>query len=488
MKTPDSDEVWQFTYSSSGGKNNGYFCIWSFEGQNRIDVARDDFHYLIELGCNQKTASTVIGAFLTASYAKHGGPVLFAPAVLPSYSYIPEVFGLPGENDETKVIATCEANLRKSIALDSVDDIVSAVSGPAIILYLIHFAMLSTAILPLQRADDEDKSWRVDITLKTITFELFDVTEAAGLTIAPIEQSDVAPPRLYGHFMFQTDTVEYFKMEPDDLIYFFPGRRFGGWYGKPDDWSTIRLDNDIDLDLMIQTVQRFDRRYTTVGRFKLPFPKDIPLTQFGFSGLKLSAHPHGIWFQPLEADKSFHPVFWWEPGKPFTDMRLASEYLPMDLTRLFDLALSCLWRDMNAENQSVVEIERKSAKTPKKRAKKHRNGKHQPYVRQFPRSPYASGRVRQWSNPAERRRIRRAYRAGGRPRRMPKGLDGHANPELLALADEHGIIVPPGYTYVRPHVRGSRGGADAEPVVIRSRGLATLVTIKVDGTKGATDG
>jgi hypothetical protein len=297
--------------------------------------------------------------------------------------------------------------------------------------------------------------------------------------------------------MFQIDTFQYFKIGTDSLRYFV-SKYFPGWYhstGCQFD-ATGLVNPDIDIQAMIETVLIFERRYTTVGKFKLPFPKDVPLVKAGYDGLKLSVTPNGIWWQALGPGDNFQPVAWWEPEIRLNRMRVCLEYFSAELIDLFDLALSCLWRDMNAEGDIVTAQPAKPADGKKSgdfgKKKKRRNRKNgnsngyksesvdsneTEYVRSFPRRHYQSGQIRQWSSAKERRHIRRAYQAGGRPRRLPKGLDGIANPEQLRLADEHGVTIPPGYTYVRPHIRGGRHGAEVEAIRIRARGLATLIAV-----------
>lgn len=53
--------------------------------------------------------------------------------------------------------------------------------------------------------------------------------------------------------------------------------------------------------------------------------------------------------------------------------------------------------------------------------------------------------------------------------------------EAEEAARAYGVVLPDGYTFVRPFVRGREGGeedAAAPPrIVVRSRGLASLVSL-----------
>lgn len=97
----------------------------------------------------------------------------------------------------------------------------------------------------------------------------------------------------------------------------------------------------------------------------------------------------------------------------------------------------------------------------------------------LPRRLSLSG-AREWGSPEEREQIRlRMHGVAGHLRRLAENWSRSLEAEEAARA--YGVVLPDGYTFVRPFVRGGEGveeGAVApQRVVVRSRGLASLVSL-----------
>lgn len=87
------------------------------------------------------------------------------------------------------------------------------------------------------------------------------------------------------------------------------------------------------------------------------------------------------------------------------------------------------------------------------------------------RSIHYSGH-REWGTAEERDIItRRSHGVRGHLRELPEGWQRSEAAE--GEAREWGFVLPEGYTFVRPHVRGGHDH-DPAPIVARARGLQTL--------------
>lgn len=85
-----------------------------------------------------------------------------------------------------------------------------------------------------------------------------------------------------------------------------------------------------------------------------------------------------------------------------------------------------------------------------------------------------SGKV-EWSSPEDREIIvRRTHGVRGHLRILQEGW--RCSEEAECEARDWGFVMPEGYTFVRPHVRGGHDDG-LEPVIAKARGLQTLGTL-----------
>jgi hypothetical protein len=84
--------------------------------------------------------------------------------------------------------------------------------------------------------------------------------------------------------------------------------------------------------------------------------------------------------------------------------------------------------------------------------------------------------VRRWGTEEEVAAVRRAHAVRGHLRRLDGGRK--ASEVARKAAEEYGIVLPDGRTFVRPHVRGGRVEAgSAQPPRLRAKGLATVAAV-----------
>jgi hypothetical protein len=91
----------------------------------------------------------------------------------------------------------------------------------------------------------------------------------------------------------------------------------------------------------------------------------------------------------------------------------------------------------------------------------------------FPRA----GGGRRWGSYAEWALARRASAVRPHLRRLPRGK--RPTPRALSLAEAWGLVLPRGYTFVGPHLRGGKPAAGA--VRVRARGLVSLLSLGAAG-------
>ena len=71
---------------------------------------------------------------------------------------------------------------------------------------------------------------------------------------------------------------------------------------------------------------------------------------------------------------------------------------------------------------------------------------------------------------------RQAHGVRGHLRRLRSGWSASGN--ATTTAEEFGMTIPDGFTFVRPHIRGEGQIDDPDnEVIVRSRGLASVMTL-----------
>jgi len=73
----------------------------------------------------------------------------------------------------------------------------------------------------------------------------------------------------------------------------------------------------------------------------------------------------------------------------------------------------------------------------------------------------------------------RTHGVRGHLRRLPAGWK--ASQEAKEIAQGFGVLVPDGFTFVRPHVRGHGDGGDQSTapaeIIVQARGLASVMML-----------
>jgi hypothetical protein len=254
-------------------------------------------------------------------------------------------------------------------------------------------------------------------------------------------------------------------------------------------WSPFEaylLFNDDDLDVLKSTaatlirIAESQKRYVPQGDFFLHLPENIQ-SLIGVDTLRLIVDPNGIWVVPYNPDKDrYGQSFRYNPHAPD---HLSPAICGTGYREILDVILSALWHDLLTGGHSGLYPHPTPrpyrAVSPASHASTTRSQRAQTPVYSPLRRRTETITIEgwhAWGSDEERRIIqRRAHQVRGFLRRLPHGQ--RPSEQALDNALFYGLIVPDGYTFVRPHVRGRQAG-DTNPVEIRTRGLATaLITL-----------
>ncbi len=249
------------------------------------------------------------------------------------------------------------------------------------------------------------------------------------------------------------------------------------------DTQDVRLMNALTASLLREAGEK--AVYVPYGHFYLEMPEGLPLrSQWSVQGLRLWALPDGFWVSVIDKEGQRSSSFRWtvDPDTPLRTWVISADAMPV-----LDVTLAALWHDLRIAGEKAVPS---STGTKQRRSGTLRRDDNEAAVRQragkrvLPSRRLVLQGRRQWGTRNERRTIqRRSHGVRGHLRQLPEGWK--AGGEAKALAVQFGMVVPEGYTFVRPHVRGGERGTSGpgqtmtgtEDTIIVSRGLATVLTL-----------
>ena len=292
----------------------------------------------------------------------------------------------------------------------------------------------------------------------------------------------VTPANLETALLWWPQVLEWDRgIPPEVLLWYCPGGMHDGSRATLDRgrWSAEEIRN-IDPRMCAAVASSLlgeaerSARYVPFGRFTLLLPEELPLRRWNVEALRIAADPQGMWVG-LAAEGGRVPLsFRWEPGKPITRGLVDTLVVP-----LVEAVLAAVWHDLRVAGEAPFpRRERRPAEQREEPPAEPQERPGKPPVRTFP-SPLRVSLEghREWGEPDERRRIvRRAHGVRGHIRLLSAGWKRSAQAEQAAAI--YGIVLPEGYTFVRPHVRGREKEQGEELVpVVRVKGLATVLTL-----------
>jgi len=252
---------------------------------------------------------------------------------------------------------------------------------------------------------------------------------------------------------------------------------------RGEDDETSRLAAGLFRALMEVAAQ--EARYVPQGRLRVRTEGLPPLQARGVAAFRVAADPHGLWLRPVNPEGLEGEIF-----------RLDRELPPRpDLAEVDPFwlaAAAALWHDLvvgaprpaSAARRRVAQLDQGREGEARETLP---SGPPQETLWKLPRSfRVATGEETAepevaWGNPEDLRRwSRAAHVVRGHLRRLPAGWKAH--PKTLRLAEGFGIVVPAGYTFVRPHYRGGRASLEKPEALPEipavARGLASLMLLE----------
>ncbi|GIV77446.1 MAG: hypothetical protein KatS3mg050_1840 [Litorilinea sp.] len=218
--------------------------------------------------------------------------------------------------------------------------------------------------------------------------------------------------------------------------------------------------------------------YTPAGAFEVDIPQGLHLAGWGVKRLKVWCEADCLWVGVV-GEEGLGCMFQWRP-RPGDFHPHSGGLRPWVVAEpagpMVHATLAALWHDLRVAGEDAAPMVR----APASRSRRREPGEGRAVSRRsLPgrRHVWLRGR-RQWGSAQEREHIvRRAHGVRGHLRRLPLGW--HRSAEAEAQAGEWGITLPPGYTFVRPHVRGGEADTGGVEAVVRvhARGLLTLTAL-----------
>ncbi len=236
---------------------------------------------------------------------------------------------------------------------------------------------------------------------------------------------------------------------------------------------------------LVEDAER-NARYVPYGAFVVELPEELFLRAWGVERLWLWVEGKRVWCA-VDGGGGPRESFCWEAGRGV----LTNLVAPLDVSPAMGAVLAAVWRDMAVAGEEAVPRRSERAaggegiRRPLQFPRPQQGGAP---VAVFPRRAAArlemSGE-RSWGSEEDRRAVRRAHSVRGHLRR----LAGRRRPSerARAAAGEWGVVLPEGYTFVRPHVRGRQDsfrGETEQRVKVVARGLRTVAALLAPGGGG----
>lgn len=206
------------------------------------------------------------------------------------------------------------------------------------------------------------------------------------------------------------------------------------------------------------------RVYQPSGDFMLTLPDGFPLRAWGVQSLRVSASPAGLWCAVVTDEGKTGANFEWRP-----DLKLRPWVVTFEAMPVVNVTMAALWRDLCIAGEQAVPPQGEAPRQ-KRQDQTRQHPAQKTSHRWLPRAQHSLTGPRQWGNDEEQETIRR--RAHGV--RAHLRLSENHSQQAEANAAAYGWVIPEGYTFVRPHVRGE-GDVIEHQTIVHAKGLATIM-------------
>lgn len=253
----------------------------------------------------------------------------------------------------------------------------------------------------------------------------------------------------------------------------------------PDPQTSMALER-----ALLEDAER-SARYVPYGAFILQVPEELFLYGWGVRELWLWVDGRRVWCAVAGEDGLPRESFCWEAGRGV----LSNLVVPLPAAPALSAVLAAVWRDLVVAGEEAAPARSAGAERQRRASTATVAAPQSPRVAVFPRRQTRTFTVsgyRLWGTEEDRKAARQAHTVRGHLRRLAPGRRTSA--KAAAAAAEHGIIVPVGSTFVRPHVRGRSGRqlqrAPAQPAFAIAKGLRSVAVVlqplrRPDGSAGS---
>lgn len=307
---------------------------------------------------------------------------------------------------------------------------------------------------------------------------LYDLNSLAVLwhelrpaTTYRVGKADIQPPAVTRGSAWQEALSWSVRRIPADAARFFAGFR-----ATDESWDLTLQLPQVDpqrADAVANGLLREARErqvYSASGQFALALPDHLPWRTAGIVALAIHAQADGLWVAGLTARSERTASWWWQPEMS-TETTLQHTLTPLGLVHA---TLAAFWHDLVVAGDEVIVQAGGRARlgtAASRDGNRSRRGAGNPVVTLPRRSVHYTGH-REWGTAEDREIVtRRSHGVRGHLRQLPDRWS--RSTEAEGEAREWGFVLPDGYTFVRPHVRGGHDH-DPAPVIAKARGLQTL--------------
>lgn len=238
------------------------------------------------------------------------------------------------------------------------------------------------------------------------------------------------------------------------------------WFGEDED--TIRLVSAFRQQ-MVDNAAAF-RNQIAIGAYIMqrePLPRLDELLIY--EQLRLLITPAGIAVS-IVRETEYVP-FWWTPDGINTSL----VWLPASIHFAIDVLLACIWHDACVVQMATFNPQKRRGFT-RRSAGGSPPPQHKSSIVRLPRIIYET----QWGSPTDREQVdrisRQAHTVRGHYRLLADGRE--ASEDAKQNASDHLYPEPPpGFTFVKPHIRGEGEPAQHSPLRVICKGLQVAKTV-----------
>jgi hypothetical protein len=291
-------------------------------------------------------------------------------------------------------------------------------------------------------------------------------------TTVRIGKADVHPPAIEYGSPWMESVAWVTRDIPADAARFF-----SGFAATNTSWTLLidlpPLDEHYADAIAAALVReaRANQVYGASGQFILALPSHLPWAQTQVAALAIHAQADGLWVAGLTASRERTASFWWQPEMTTTTLKQHT----LTAQPLVHVTLAAFWHDLIVAGDEVIVTPGKAPRPPSTQPARRGSKRAADPVVVLPRRSVHYSGSREWGTVAEHDIItRRSHGVRAHLRELPERWQRSEQAE--GEARDWGFVLPDGYTFVRPHIRGGHDH-DPAPVVVRARGLQTLTAL-----------